>query len=56
MSWLFDGVAFVGGGMITAGFYLLLGLPAALIVGGIFLLSMAVQAAKNYEGADVSDK
>jgi membrane protein implicated in regulation of membrane protease activity len=55
MTWLIDGVAFIGGGLITAGFYLLLGLPAALIVGGSFLLGMAVYAARNYEGADVSD-
>jgi hypothetical protein len=55
MTWLIDGVAFVGGGLMTAGVFLQFGLAWSLMFGGSFLVSMAVYAAKKHEAMNVSD-
>ena len=55
MRLIIDGVAFLGGACVTAGVYLLYGAPGALIVGGSFLIAMAINAARINEAGNVSD-
>lgn len=46
MNWVIDGIAFTGGACIVAGVFLLGGLAWALITGGVFLVGMALNAAR----------
>lgn len=55
MTWIIDAVAFVGGGLVVSGVYLQWGLPVALMTGGAFLVGMALHAAKQHGGVNVSN-
>lgn len=55
MSWMIDVIAFIGGCLVVAGFFLKFGLAYSLITGGLLLIAFALRAASVQEGKNVSN-